>query len=194
MKKLFLMVCAVSALATLAAEDSYLYWMVEDSITVRDAQGEAVAFSWDKVTASVVAYDASTWKPGESGTLLSLYAQSQSGGGLVAVSGVNVVSLTGDNSPYYAGIGADVRGDTGAWSYFIELYHDNKFFARSSKGLDYVTAQGAEYLMGSDLKPGEGLWSVSQFTTTPAPEPNSAMLLLIGCAALALRRRKQIVA
>ena len=194
MKKLFLMVCAVSTLTALAAEDSYLYWMVEDSITVLDAQGGAVDFSWDKVTAKVVAYDASTWRPGESGTLLSLYAQNQSGGGLVAVNGVNVVSLTGDNSPYYAGIGANVRGDSGAWSYFIELYNDNTFFARSLEGLDYVTARGADYLMGSDLKPGAGLWSVSQFTTVPAPEPNSAILLLIGCAALALRRRKQIAA
>ena len=193
MKRLFLMVCVFSALTALAAEDSYLYWMVADEITVLDAQGDAVAFSWDdKVTAKVVAYDSSTWKPGDSEAPLFLYGQDPSTGGLKPVEGENYVKLNGDNSPYYALIGSGVQES--AWSYFIELYNDQGFIGRSSEGLDYATAVSRDYLMGSDLQPGGGLWSVSQFTTTPAPEPNSALLMLIGCAALALRRRKQIAA
>ena len=191
MKRLFLMVCAVSALTALAAEDSYLYWMVGDDAVVNDAQGEKVDFSWSMMTAKVVAYDSSTWPSGGSVVPLSLYAQNQQTGALSPVAD-NVVTLTGDNSPYYAFIGSGVQAPV--WSYFIELYNDGKFFARSEKGLDYMTAVSGDYLRGSDLKPGEGLWSVSQFTTTAAPEPNSALLMLIGCAALALRRRKQIAA
>ena len=191
MKKLFLMVCAVSALTASAAEDSYLYWMVADEITVLDAQGVAVDFSWDKVTAKVVAYDSSTWPGDRSVRPLSLYGQNQGTGALDPVSG-NAVKLTGDNSAYYAYIGSCVQAPV--WSYFIELYNDQGFIGRSSEGLDYATAVSRDYLMGSDLKPGMGTWNVSQFTTVPAPEPNSALLLLIGCAALALRRRKQIAA
>ena len=192
MKRLFLMVCAVSAL-TLAAEDSYLYWMVQNTISVTD-NGVTTSYNWQEgnLNAWVVAYNSSTWKPGDKGESLLLYGQNQTSGALAPAGGMSTVTLTGDNSPYYARIGSGVQAST--WSYFIELYNEQgTFIGRSSEGLDYATAQSAEYLRGSDLRPGT-YWNVSAFTTTPAPEPSSGLLLLIGCAALALRRRKQIAA
>ena len=195
-KKLILIACAAMAFTALAAEtgDSYLYWMVNDNVNggiTRDGE-KYVYSSSSPLTVKVVAYNSSTWRPGlpdNGGTVLNLYSAA---GGLTPIAG-DSVTIDGMNSSYYAYIASDYRGD--AWSYFIELYNDqNQFVGRSSEGLDYTTARSMEYLMGSDMHPGKGLWTVSAFTAKPAPEPNSALLLLIGCAALALRRRKQIAA
>ena len=189
MKRMFLMVCAVSALTVSAVEDSYLYWMVDDTIYVDGTQ-----YTGGNLTAKVVAYDARTWMPNQEnngGTFLNLYGQNSNGGPDLATS-LGSVTVDGANSPYYAGI-ADNMHEWG-WSYFIELYNDSGVFSgRSSEGLDFISAQSGEYLTGSDLRPGN-YWLVSNFTMVPAPEPNSALLMLIGCAALALRRRKQIAA
>ena len=185
MKRLFLIVCVVSAFTALATEDSYLYWMVADTIKL-----DGVDYSYDSLSARVVAYNSNTWPGDGSKIQLSLYGQN--GEGPDFDNGVSSVTANnGDNSPYYAGIAPAVQ--EAGWSYFIELYNDDRFYARSEQGIDYMTAKAGDYLFGSDFSPASS-WTVSNFTTTPAPEPNSAMLLLIGCAALALRRRKQIAA
>ena len=188
MKKLILIVCAAMAFVALA-DDSYLYWMVNDDVNGITLNGES--YDYKSLTVKVVAYDSSTWRPNQTpdngGKPLTLYSAA---GGLASLG--KEVTITGANSPFYAGILSGMTKNT--WSYFVELYNDQGFVGRSSEGLTYANAEAMEYLMGSDLKPGTGPWIVSSFTTTPAPEPNSALLLLIGCAALALRRRKQIAA
>ena len=190
MKKLILIVCAAMAFAALA-DDSYLYWMVNDDANGITLDGEK--YTYGSLTVKVVAYDSSTWRPNQTpdngGKLLNLYWQDENGR---LVSDGNAVTIDGKVNPsYYAGIASTMIGPN--WSYFIELYNDQGFVGRSSEGIDYASVQSGQYLMGSDLHPGE-LWNVSAFTATPAPEPNSALLMLIGCAALALRRRKQIAA
>lgn len=189
MKKLILIVCAAAAFAALAAEtgDSYLYWMVGDTITMEGSDGQQASYSYDKLTARVVAYDANT---GTKSEFLNLYGQSETGA-LVPVSGGTKVTVNGMNSPFYAGIASSMTAAN--WSYFIELYNESTFVGRSVDSLDYPTAQSMAFLKGSDLNPGK-YWNVAAFTPKPVPEPSSGLLLLLGVAGLALRRRKQIAA
>ena len=73
-------------------------------------------------------------------------------------------------------------------SYAIELYNDSSFVAVSSPLLSSALAEHITTVNSISLPTA---WVASSFAI---PEPNSAMLLLLGCAALGLRRRRQLKA
>ena len=99
-----------------------------------------------------------------------------------SVSKATVDTYAGADMGLYAYLGSNPTYS----SYIIELYNDSSFVAESrlsSAVADYITTNNSFTLPKA--------WVASSFAI---PEPNSAMLLLLGCAALGLRRRRQLKA
>lgn len=184
MKKLiFFFVFGAILNVSATAEDSYLYWMVSD---------KASGWGWDgnklngEYTAKIVAFKGDDWA-GTGGTYLEIGTMDD----FASYASVESASVTfgsgANNFQYLAKLAADSDWSNFS-SYFVEIYNENQLLAHSD-ALSY-TKESIAVLSGLDT-PGSP-WMVANFT--PAPEPNSALLMLIGCAALALRRRKQIAA
>lgn len=110
---------------------------------------------------------------------------------LVAVDGNNQVVSDGyewaghESVVSYAETGF-TASDITSLSFFVELLNGNTVVGRTS---DYNYSAVSSYIYsGGMAPPPAGLWTVTDFT--PVPEPTSGMLLVLGGALLALRRRK----
>ena len=108
--------------------------------------------------------------------------------GIPASSGVDPIPVNGFSSQYFAGIPTGKDGLN--WTYYVELYNESGIFAHSDPL--YLTEESIVTLAGMG-QPGTA-WNVSAFAPAAVPEPSSGLLLLLGVAGLALRRRKQIAA
>ena len=181
MKKLI--ACAVLIGATCAfAEDSYLFWMIDPKATITEG-----GLPEKSVGVRISAFAPNTdWAYG-GGTYLMLNEYS---GGTVGdrIAGSDKQPVSVDyGSPLFAAV-SDYQGLD--WTYYVELYNDGRIFARSD-ALPY-SAESIVALAGMG-RPGT-LWNVKAFMPAAVPEPSSGLLLLLGVAGLALRRRKQIAA
>ena len=117
------------------------------------------------------------------GTVLGIYnLNGTSLGDSVARS--TVEAYAGADMGLYAALGSNPAYS----SYAIELYNDSSFVAVSSPLLSGALASHITTHNSMTLPTA---WVASSFAI---PEPNSAMLLLLGCAALGLRRRRQLKA
>lgn len=170
-----------------AEEESYIYWMVDwepvldESPLTGSANARFMACS-------------------DSGELFYLtpYAQNYSSGGLTPVELVPGLSgeaptfriddLT-DDGPRYTLLDGHIADDI---RYYVELINDSgDIIGRSVEGIGYSTAFDAGMVLQWDGKsqiytPSDP-WSVSTFVSVP--EPNSALLMVLGLALVALRRR-----
>ena len=182
MKKLI--ACAVLIGATCAfAEDSYLFWMIDPNATFT---GGALPEKPVGVRISAFSSESSEWVYGGGENYLTIFNYSS---GTIGTE----IGKTADNvsygSPLFAKIPGVNQGE--GWTYYVELYNDSSIFARSEMPLAY-SAESVAALSGMS-RPGT-LWNVKAFVPAAVPEPSSGLLLLLGVAGLALRRRKQIVA
>ena len=173
MKKV-LLVLSVFWVASAIAEESWLYWMVGDTGSYTLGSG------YNKV----MVRDVSGNLVGDGSGYLTLYYDSSS-----PVSGGTYVNdTTGDITAmsYGAGLYALLASDPSSSSFVIELWNDSSFVAQSS---ELSMSSGlADYIVHNNSITLPKAWVASSFAI---PEPNSAMLLLLGCAALGLRRRRQ---
>lgn len=173
-KKLAVLFCfCVSALIGLADEDAYLYWMIDpDAISL-------LGNRWDTEKMKI---EVKTFNNGVTGDALMIYCDENTPmPGETYVSGSEYATYASYGLGFYAGLGAALAGN----SYVIEIFNgDNSVMTTES--ISYSAANAAGNIV--NLSAGQGL----EFTPwmAPAPEPNSALLLLLGCAVLGLKRKK----
>lgn len=174
MRSLLLAMAVMGAFAASAVEESYLYWMIDTT------DGTAGQFTYDTVQVRAFETDAGI---DSEGTALTLYYGNGNAAGEYVGAGAATSGLS-----LYAGL-ASTSGSS--FSYVVELFNDGAKVGRSGP-LAFSDAMARSYIStvssyGGGV-PAMGTWSAGGFTAVP--EPNSALLLILGCAALGLRRRK----
>ena len=169
--KFMLMLAAAAAAGAVRAEvDSYLYWMVSDTATYSDAAGGTLP-------GTLVNYDYAKISADGGSTYLSLYGP---GGGNL---GVDTLDKGVDG---YVGFASSPAFS----SFLVELYTDD-----SSERVGWATIPYSmvmqNYALRNITDPSQA--QAKLYTVTQAiPEPTSGLLLLLGMAGLALRRRRNV--
>ena len=162
MKKAFFAAALLGAMVA-SADDSYLYWMVGD-----DAPSS---------------YTTAKVKDTGSNSYLTIWDEYGDESYGQYVTRTQVEEARSDGDAFYASLnGVDKANST----WIIELYEDSKLIASS----------GEQPYSAAYVNNGIGASGASAPMSVPGssfavPEPNSGLLMLLGCAMLGLRRRKQ---
>jgi len=155
--------CAFAALG----DDSYLYWMIGDDET-------EASFTYNTVKVRAKTEEGAS-------SYLNLYY-----GNGVAVGGTSVSKDDATSGlPFYASL----AGSAGSsYSYVVELFNDSALVGLSSTLLysDAIANSYVATVTSTGTFPAMATWEAGSFVV---PEPNSAILLLLGCAAMLLKRR-----
>ena len=167
MKSIMSAVLVFGALVA-SADDSYLYWMIGD--TTPYSIGD-----YSKVRVAAVGSDRVDY--------LDLYGPGGDDLNTDRVSASDVNTVKNDGQALYA----KLASGSSYSSFFIELLNDSGGFVAQSAEIPYSEAL-AHYITTANSMSTVSMWAASSFAI---PEPNSATLLLVGCAFLGLRRRRQ---
>ena len=176
MKKLLAMAAVVLGISSVKADDSYLYWMITENYADFNT-------GWTYARIKAVDSDTST-----------SYYLNIVGGSETPTWYDNdhtYVAANEGNGATYQTFAANLSSYVGSsWSYFLELYNsDGGWIGMAEGGLAYGDA-GAYLYSGGIESPGDTYdFGIGGYSSVP--EPNSAMLLLLGLSALALRRKQK---
>ena len=167
---IFAAAAAMLASVASAAEDSYIYWMVEGS----NIDGTPLEFDYAKIKVATV----------DGVEYLNMYHLTGGDAGDRQWSDIDNPTISDGGGPMFAG-----KFDSStANSFIVELFNAND---EQIAWQTYSSAYVSDYIFsGNQIGGGTGLTylAVSQVT----PEPSSGLLMLLGGALLALRRRKVI--
>lgn len=169
MKKLFVL-ALLSVAFNAMAEDQYLYWMVADNATVDDQALDRNKTYYAQVKA--VMGDGTE-------TLLNFYASPEAGVDYGSWAEVDMSF----NAPTFAGVFT-----TAPTSFIVELYNEKDTSAAGSWVGQATLNWDPSYITS-------GGRTIADYATATAfqsiPEPTSGLLLLLGVAGLALRRKNK---
>ena len=165
MKKIVLgvaaMVCGIAL-----AEDSYLYWQIN-----QDGAEKQIEFAFAQVKAT---------KDG-SGDFYIV-------GEAMGVEGFAEGKTATSAGPIDSAFNMSAYGEDAGYSFVVELM--NSDFGVIGESETFFYADIAPYIYRSMGQTGEAAWTDTTFNSVP--EPTSGMLLLLGVAGLALKRRKNV--
>ena len=162
MKKALFIVALIGSMVASADTDSYLYWMVGES---------APSYTTAKIR------DIS----GEDAYLTSYYAPNGEEIGESVTS-----DIVTDQAAWGDGLYAAVDSSSLPQTFIVELFNGDTFVGQSTlsqaDALQYIYAGGMSVPTAT---------APATFSSFAIPEPSSGLLMLVGCAVLGLRRRKQ---
>ena len=179
MKKSILLAMFLGAAGTSSADDSYLYWMINKDELANYS-------SYDNVRIKAV--------NGGTETYLNIYSGPSSDSFSYHAAGDNISSIGTDQVQdaidWGEGFYASLAGLSGlsSYSFIVELWNDNNFLAQSFGDGTYGAVSAYIYSGGISAPPATP-WIATSFDI---PEPSSGLLMLLGMAGLALRRRKNV--
>ena len=180
--KRVLLVLSVLWVAKATAEDSWLYWMLGNASGSGYTATEAGTASADN-TYSYVKVRGYTNNDTDF-SYLNLYYDYGSSSLGDSISATTISEMNG----FGAGLYAQLVSGTSYSSFVIELVNDSGFVADSER---LSVASAVAHIETANSMHLPTAWAPVSYAI---PEPNSAMLLLLGCAALGLRRRRQLKA
>lgn len=154
-----------------AAEDSYLYWMVDPNVTY--STGGTVDFAYARVNFGGTLSESTGNVSG--GTWLTMY----SGGTSTGATAMNSTVATAGATLW----GVVPEGYASTDSFIFELYNDSYGVV----GWNSITAGALASYLGTASTPASSAYSLTQVV----PEPTSGLLMLFGLAGLALRRKRR---